>query len=392
MKISVFRPLLAGLLPVLLMIASCTPDETNDIQQINASVIAFTETDNTTTVSVPLTLVGTVVAPVEVTYRWEEGQAKKGSDFEAEGGTFTFSPDEMEKTLELQLIGDNNLELTETFDLFLTVDGRDFVVQLSIQDNDPIEAILSDADGFYTPETYESMTLAFSDEFNDASLDESTWTYEIGDGCDKGLCGWGNNELQNYTNESENIRMEDGKLIITALKDQLNNYTSARIITEDKIELQYGRIDIRAKMPKGQGLWPALWMLGANISEVSWPECGEIDIMELVGHEPEATHGTVHYDNNGYTTSTGVSTLSSGDLSDQFHVYSIIWERDVIKWYLDNELFKTFTRASGDGGYPFNAPFYFIMNVAVGGNWPGYPDDTTVFPQTMEVDYLRVFQ
>ena len=157
------------------------------------------------------------------------------------------------------------------------------------------------------------------------------------------------------------------------------------------MELQYGRIDIRAKMPKGQGIWPALWMLGANIDQVSWPSCGEIDIMELVGHEPEITHGTVHYNENGHRFTGGARALTEGDLSDQFHVYSIVWERDKITWYLDNFEYFNFTR-SQTTNYPFNAPFFFIMNIAIGGNWPGNPDNTTVFPQEMVVDYIRVFE
>ncbi|MEL6844095.1 MAG: glycoside hydrolase family 16 protein, partial [Bacteroidota bacterium] len=235
-----------------------------------------------------------------------------------------------------------------------------------------------------------SMELIWQDEFDGTSLNTTDWTFEYGNGCDKGLCGWGNNELQLYTDEEANIKLENGRMTITAREDN-GTYTSTRIITQDKVEVRFGRIDIRAKMPKGQGIWPALWMLGANIDDVSWPMCGEIDIMELVGHEPATTHGTVHYDDSGYKYNGNSKTLSTGDLSDEFHVYSIVWDRDVIHWYLDNEWFKTFEKRN-IGTYPFNDAFFFIMNIAVGGNWPGSPDNTTVFPQEMVVDYVRVFQ
>ncbi|MCL4133388.1 UNVERIFIED_CONTAM: hypothetical protein GTU68_056281 [Idotea baltica] len=234
------------------------------------------------------------------------------------------------------------------------------------------------------------MVKVWADEFDGNELNLDDWGFDLGDGCDQGICQWGNQELQIYTNSVDNFNIENGQLTITARNDASNDFTSARINTKEKVAVMYGRIDIRAKMPKGQGMWPALWMLGENIDNVSWPRCGEIDIMELIGHEPATTHGTVHYDNSGYATSSSSKHLSSGDFSDQFHVYSIIWKENTIHWYLDNEQFKIFSKT--DSGYPFNAPFFFVMNLAVGGRWPGNPDDTTVFPQTMEVDYIRVFQ
>ncbi|MEL7535065.1 MAG: glycoside hydrolase family 16 protein, partial [Bacteroidota bacterium] len=230
---------------------------------------------------------------------------------------------------------------------------------------------------------YPSMTRVWSDEFDGNSIDMSNWTHEVGD-------EWFNNELQAYSADPIYSSVADGKLSITA-REENGSYTSARMITQDKYEFQYGRIDIRAKLPKGQGIWPALWMLGANINEVSWPQCGEIDIMELVGHEPNVTHGTAHYDNNGHQYRGSGKTLDSGEFADQFHVFSVIWTRESLSWYLDGESFLTFREEDIDG-FPFNAPYFFIMNVAVGGDWPGNPDASTVFPQTMEIDYLRVFQ
>ncbi|MCB0838376.1 MAG: family 16 glycosylhydrolase [Bacteroidia bacterium] len=369
---------------------SCKSEEPETITGISASQSLFTEGNTNTTVDLTLTLQGNIRQPVTAEYTWMELTAVKGQDFEATDGSIEFTPEELSQTISFEIIGDTYLELEESLSLSLSVNGQQFGISIIIEDKDVIEEILTDAEGFYTPDTYPSMNLVWADEFDGNELNTEDWTYELGDGCDKGVCGWGNNELEIYTNEEKNIKLENGRITITARDEGNNVFTSARIITQDKVELTYGRIDIRAKLPKGQGIWPALWMLGANINDVSWPKCGEIDIMEVVGHEPATTHGTVHYDNNGYATTTGSRKISSGDLSDQFHVYTLIWEKDKIQWYLDNELFKNF--AKQDNGYPFNAPFFFIMNVAVGGNWPGPPDGTTVFPQEMVVDYVRVFQ
>lgn len=324
----------------------------------------------------------------DISYSIREGSAKFGLDIKEESGTLALADGKI--SVPNPVIGDDNLELTETFKIVLEADGKEFIYDITIEDDDAIGAVLEDQDGYYTPTEYPSMSLTWSEEFDGTELDTDTWTYELGNGCDKNLCGWGNNELQEYTSDPKNIRVADGKLTIEATEIP-GGFNSARIITQDKVELTFGRIDIRAKMPKGQGLWPAIWMLGANINDVSWPMCGEIDIMELVGHTPAVTHGTVHYnDGSGYRYTGGSRSLQSGDLSDQFHVYSLVWNKNEIIWYLDNVQFQKFTK-TGSETYPFNDPFFFIMNVAVGGNWPGSPDGSTTFPQTMVVDYLRVF-
>ncbi|NBB76533.1 MAG: family 16 glycosylhydrolase [Bacteroidetes bacterium] len=291
--------------------------------------------------------------------------------------------------MPVEVVGDAHFELSEFFEVRLTYEGDQSSYSVSIVDDDEMVPVLSNEEGFYTPDKYPSMELVWADEFNGDQLNEDDWTYEIGDGCPD-LCGWGNEELQDYTEEEENVRLEDGKLLITA-KETESSYTSARIITQDKVELQFGRIDIRAKLPQGQGIWPALWMLGANIDDVSWPATGEIDIMELVGHEPGIVHGTVHFENNGYQTSSEHYMLEDGIFADQYHVFTIVWERNRIRWYVNNQLYKTFKRQN-IGNYPFNSPFFFIINVAVGGRWPGNPDETTEFPQQMSVDYIRVFK
>jgi beta-glucanase (GH16 family) len=244
-------------------------------------------------------------------------------------------------------------------------------------------------------------TLIWSDEFNgrNGSLpDPAKWTYDIGGS------GWGNHELEYYTNRRENARIEDGKLVITAREEPYNgpdgaefDYTSARLKTQGLFSQAYGRFEARIKLPAGQGLWPAFWMLGDNFGSAGWPKCGEIDIMENVGKEPGVNHGSLHAPSSTATTSdlTATITLPAGQkLSDDFHVYAIDWEPEAIRFYLDANLYATFSAAQWPRGgtWVFDHRFFLILNVAVGGDWPGSPDDTTEFPQTMLVDYVRVYK
>ena len=245
--------------------------------------------------------------------------------------------------------------------------------------------------GYNTPATYSNYTLVWSDEFNGTSLNTADWNYEIGNG----NSGWGNNELQYYL--KENTEVEDGVLTITAKRQSITpyQYTSSRLTTQGKQSFQFGRIDIRAALPKGQGLWPALWMLGDDISTVGWPKCGEIDIMELVGgsgNKNRTVHGTAHWDINGSKADNGGSnSLSSGDFSQEWHVFTLVWDENEIKWYRDDIQYHSISTSS-DAMSEFRQKLFFIFNVAVGGNWPGSPDASTKFPQRMHVDYIRVFQ
>lgn len=248
--------------------------------------------------------------------------------------------------------------------------------------------------GYTTPLTYDGWTLIWNDEFDGSTLDASTWNYEIGTGNN----GWGNQELQYYT--ANNTFVEDGLLKIVARQQSFNGsaYTSSRITTENNFSFQYGRVDIRARVPYGQGIWPALWMLGDNFRSAGWPWCGEIDVMELVGgsEEDNATvHGTVHWNQSDdfydHAQYGGSVKLPEGIFNDQYHVFSIIWEEGSIRWLLDDEQYHVIT-TTGASLSEFQAPFFFIFNIAVGGLWPGSPDNTTEFPQTMAVDYVRVFQ
>jgi beta-glucanase (GH16 family) len=232
--------------------------------------------------------------------------------------------------------------------------------------------------------------LVWSDEFNGPTLDESSWTREVGGH------GWGNNELQYYTNREVNSFLENGNLVIQALEENYGGreYTSARIKSQDKRFFKYGKIEASIKLPYGQGLWPAFWMLGQNFPTVGWPACGEIDIMEMVGGPDgdNTSYGTAHWEDNGQHLHSGASyTLSSGIFADEFHKFTIIWQYQTIRWYVDDNLFYTFSITPFDRT-EFHKDFFIILNVAVGGNWPGPPGPSTVFPQRMEIDYVRVYE
>ena len=242
------------------------------------------------------------------------------------------------------------------------------------------------------PDYLDNMALVWSDEFDDTNINTDNWTFETG------ASGWGNNEFQNYTN-GDNADIVDGKLVITAEKVNENtttgSYTSTRIISKGKQSFTYGRMEIRAKLPSGRGIWPAIWMLGENISTVSWPACGEIDIMEYVGYEPDVVHATVHTTSGSGANGDGSSvTLSTAE--EDFHVYGLLWDANEMVFYIDTPENVTHTYAPSNktaANWPFDKPQFFILNIAVGGNWGGAQGiDNTIFPQTMEVDYVRVYQ
>jgi len=249
----------------------------------------------------------------------------------------------------------------------------------------------------------QSWRLVWSDEFNGpkgSTVDESKWSFDIGGG------GWGNKELEYYTSSTRNASMNGkGQLVITAIKEKLPKkqlcwygrcrYSSARIKTIGKFEQAYGRFEARIKLPAGQGIWPAFWMLGNNIESAGWPGCGEIDIMENIGREPSTTHGTIH--GPGYSGADGIGAPYNAPgvaFSDGFHIFAVEWEPGAIRWYVNGNLFQTRTPADLPRGaeWVFDHPFFIIMNLAVGGSWPGSPDASTLFPQRMHVDYVRVYQ
>lgn len=328
---------------------------------------------------------------VSLTYSTIDSSAKVGQDFEGvTDGTLTFSPGETAKTIEISIIPDENLEFDEVFQVSISnVKNANAPVQKStvtITNDDTYTAELA-TDGYITPATYPGMELLWADEFDGAGLNTTWWNYETGGG------GWGNNELEFYTNSIDNVFIENGHLNIKAIKSSVaETYTSGRLTTKGKKEFTYGRIDIRAKLPQGQGIWPALWMLGANISEVSWPDCGEIDIMEFLGNDLTTVYGSAHYENGGHQYKTGSYVLAVPDnYCTKFHVFTIMWHENSIQYFVDyHKYYEVTVNAIKFGA--FKKPQFFIFNLAVGGDWPGNPNAATVFPQILLVDYVRVFQ
>lgn len=242
--------------------------------------------------------------------------------------------------------------------------------------------------------------LTWSDEFNGANgsaVDASKWVSESGGG------GWGNDELEYYTTRLDNATQQDGNLVIKVLQEKYTgpdgvtrNYTSARLKTLGKFSQAYGRFEARIKIPRGRGIWPAFWMLGDDIDKTGWPVCGEIDIMENIAKEPALVHGTIH--GPGYSGEHGIGApygLSANQIfADDFHVFAVEWEPAAIRFFVDDHLYTTRTPAELPKGakWVYDHPFFLLLNVAVGGDWPGNPDAGSIFPQTMLVDYVRVYE
>ncbi len=294
-------------------------------------------------------------------------------------GTFEHSYDESGNyQIEVRAHGANGRFLRE--DVYFTIVISDEIVTVDM--------------GYSSPLEYEGYNLVWQDEFEGSAINPDNWVFETGNGCPN-LCGWGNNEWQYYRQENAWIDQDENVLTIEARRENVGDsqYTSTRMKTQGKKSFKYGRIDIRALLPKGQGIWPALWMLGDDITSVGWPKCGEIDIMEMIGgsDRENTTHGTLHWDNNGHNYTGGSYTLSSGTFGSEYHVFTILWDENSIQWLVNDVPFHEID-ITPSHMTEFHQEFFLLFNVAVGGNWPGYPDQTTVFPQQMKVDYVRVFQ
>ncbi|MBJ6362767.1 RICIN domain-containing protein [Paenibacillus sp. GCM10012307] len=237
------------------------------------------------------------------------------------------------------------------------------------------------------PSAKAAYSLVWSDEFNGSTINSNNWTFEIGTGSN----GWGNEELQYYTSRPENARIENGNLVIEARQESYGgrNYTSARLKTQGKQTFKYGRIEARIKLPKGQGLWPAFWTLGSDITSVGWPRSGEIDIMEHINNENN-TYGYIHWYANNNVSYGGAS--HTFDVTD-YHVYAIEWTPSSIKWFVDGIQFREANIANNiNSTNAFHNDHFLLLNMAVGGRWPGSPNSSTVFPAKMYVDYVRVYK
>lgn len=278
---------------------------------------------------------------------------------------------EMEHTAYFPYAGDYTIQLV------VTLNNTDF------SHSQPVT--ITEDDPNYNP------NLIWAEEFNyTGKPDPAKWNTETGG------TGWGNEELQYYTDSESNAYVENGVLTITAREEQVGgrDYTSARITTQGKFDVKYGKIEARIKLPYGQGLWPAFWMLGANFDQVGWPACGEIDIMEMVGgtNGDNTCHATLHWDNDGEHAQYGLSyTLTSGIFADNFHVFAVEWDDQEIRAYVDDIQYYV-ADITPAGLSEFQNNFFIILNLAVGGNWPGPPNASTEFPQTMQIDWVRVYQ
>lgn len=355
----------------LLIFYSCKKDTVSPGVTFNGRLFEVAEDVPSGSVDIVVRLSEPSDETLSLDYSTEDSTAVAGMDYASvTSGKLTFQPGETAVSVNINILQD-------------TAQKKD--VYFRVVFSNPVNALISQASITVKIINVDYATLVWSDEFSAASLNTQVWNYELGAG------GWGNNELETYTNSINNVHLDSGYLHITALNPAPSSYTSGRLTTQAKKDFTYGKVRIRAKLPQGKGIWPALWMLGSNFSTAGWPKCGEIDIMELLGQAPSVTYGTIHWDAGGYTSRSGSYTLSGSSFSAGFHVFTLVWTPNNLKWSVDDQEFLSIRRSDASA-FPFSLPQFFIFNVAVGGNWPGNPDQTTVFPQHMIVDYIRVYQ
>ena len=333
---------------------------------------------------------------VTVQYQTADSSAYAGTDYTAASGTLIFAPGSSVGVIKVSVTPSKLRSANTAFLVKLsnpanaTLTTTEGVGTIQNQGNN----LGTDTTGYQTPTSYVGYKLTWADEFTESGINTNYWQYDIGNS------GWGNSELECYTDS--NATIQNGMLVITAKQQTVtyngvtSSYTSSRMNTGGKFSFQYGRVDIRAKIPVGPGMWPALWFLGSNIGTVPWPGCGETDLMELVGSNPHLVTGSIHWlqGNGAEGTLNNTYTLPNGaDYSQKFHVFSLVWTATQITMYVDDLQYMTESSSSiSSGNWPFNQPQFMIFNVAVGGDWPGPPTSQTVFPESMYVDYVRVFQ
>ena len=388
---------MAFLIMSVLLLMNCSNDTGDDhpvLLELKVEDFARLEGNDETTFKFFLRLSEAYTSDLVVQYFTMDGSAEEAEDYLPVSGSLTIPEGGTTEAIDVAIVTDTIYETDETFSLIISTQSpnvdlvKSVAEGLIINDDEPDN---SSGDGYTTPLDYSGYQRIWQDEFDGTDLNSDHWTFEEGTGSN----GWGNNELQYYRKGKNNTSVQDGKLEIIAKEETFNGqkYTSARIITKDKFDFRYGRVDIRARLPFGQGIWPALWMLGSNFGSVGWPQCGEIDIMELVGHEADVIHGTAHWSYQGTHAQAGGSRgLSDNkDYSEEFHVFSVLWDEDGISWLMNDRQYYHLSTTE-DEMSEFHNRFFFIFNVAVGGNWPGSPNTSTAFPQKMTVDYIRVFE
>jgi len=389
---------------LLLFLASCAKSSNEGVEEpipkLSFDDISLVEGNGSiTTVTIKLTLDHPYSKTVGVSYSTIPGSAMSNEDFEAQTDKIlNFKPNEVEKEIILYVVADDWREPDESFEVKFV---KPFNIELlknscliSIK-NDDTKIISGGTVGYEAPISYPGYTLVWGDEFDGPGLNAANWTEELGDGC-PALCGWGNNQLQYYTNNSNNLFFQEGKLIIEGRAESIGgkNYTSARLTTKNKKAFKFGRIDMRALVAMGTGYWSAFGLLPQDNVFGAWPKSGEIDIMENKGSEARTVYGTAHFGNGPASTNIRKGYFKPfGAYWGEFHVFSIEWKQDEINWYADNVLYGSVSKADlGANNYPFNEQFYFIINLAIGGNFPGSPDANTIFPRWFMIDYIRVFQ
>lgn len=361
----------------------------NNVTQVRDTAVAGSYT-------FAVTLSQQTTDTVTVNYTTADSSAFANTDYTPASGTLTFLPGNSVGVIKVTVTPSNLRAANSIFLIKLTNPVNS---TLSTSEGDGIienqgNNLGSDTTGYQTPATYVGYKLLWSDEFNESTVNTNYWQYDLGNG------GWGNQELECYTDS--NATIANGYLQIQAKQQNVvyngvaSNYTSTRMNTAGKFSFEYGRVDIRAKLPVAPGMWPALWFLGNDFGTAGWPGCGETDLMELVGSNPHLVTGSIHWlQGNGQEgTLNNTYTLPAGaDYSQKFHVFSLVWTKTQITMYVDDMPYMSESSTSiSSGTWPFNQPQFLIMNVAVGGQWPGSPTPQTIFPQTMIVDYVRVFQ
>lgn len=361
----------------------------NNVTQVRDTAVASTYT-------FAVSLSQQTTDTVTVSYATADSSAFANTDYTPSSGTLTFLPGNSVGVVKVTVKPSNLRAANSIFLIKLTNPVNS---TLSTPEGNGIienqgNNLGSDTTGYQTPSSYVGYKPLWSDEFNESTVNTNYWQYDLGNG------GWGNQELECYTDS--NATIAGGYLQIQAKQQNVvyngvnSSYTSTRVNTAGKFSFEYGRIDIRAKLPVAPGMWPALWFLGNDFGTAGWPGCGETDLMELVGSNPHLVTGSIHWlEGNGQEgTLNNTYTLPGGaDYSQKFHVFSLVWTKTQITMYVDDIPYMSQSSTSiSSGTWPFNQPQFLIMNVAVGGNWPGSPTAQTVFPQSMYVDYVRVFQ
>lgn len=374
------------LIAVQALLFSCSKSG-SDLPLISGDDVSQVRTTGASEIEFIINLDKKASSDVSFKYATKAGSALENKDFVPTSGTLTISAGDQTASIKVTITGDSTRKANQMFSLELSEPKN-----CSFQKNS-INATIRNLNGLYFPVDntgYDNSnqfngSLVWSDEFSGKSIDLSNWSFEIGNNN-----GWGNHELEYYTDRTQNAFVSQGYLIIEARGESIGgfNYSSARMITKGKKTFNHGRIDIRAKLPQGRGVWPALWMLGSNIDAVGWPTCGEIDIMELLGQEPNRVYGTLHWGPTHQSYGKN-KLLSAGTFADSFHVYTMKWSQTSIELLIDDVSY--FIMDTTTGTLPFNSDFFFIFNVAVGGDWPGPPDSSSQLPQRMVVDFIRVY-